>query len=273
MNLIWEIIKLIIELLVIIFVSKNLLVPTLRKIGELLELKPQTIGNIAGIATSIPEFLTVTFSSISGMAEAGIFNILSSNIINSIQYILAIVINKNLRVLKNKALKINLILVLLTIIIPIIIWKIDIGDSVVIAVIYIILFYVFNKINKHYNGKLNIETKETISHVKTNKKKIPIYFVYILLIGIILYLVGNLLSDTLENLRFIFNVSEIIIGIALGIATSIPEFVTFIESQKFHKNSNKELGVIEASNNLFVSNTLNLFIIQSISIIIINFLE
>ena len=33
MNFILEIIKLIIELLVIIFVSKNLLVPTLRKIG------------------------------------------------------------------------------------------------------------------------------------------------------------------------------------------------------------------------------------------------
>lgn len=273
MNFIWEIIKLIIELLIIIFVSKNLLVPVLRKVGELLELKPQIIGNISGIATSIPEFLTVTFSSISGMADAGIFNILSSNIINCIQYILAMAINKNLKVLKNKALKINLVLVLITIIIPIIIWKIDIGDSVAIAVIYIILFYVFNKINKHYNGKLNIETKETISHVKTNKKKITIYFVYILLIGIILYLVGNLLSDTLENLRYIFDVSEIIIGIVLGIATSIPEFVTFIESQKFHKNSNEELGVIEASNNLLVSNTLNLFIIQSISIIIINFLE
>ena len=118
-----------------------------------------------------------------------------------------------------------------------------------------------------------METKETISHVKTNKKKIPIYLTYIVLIGIILYLVGNLLSDTLENLRFIFNVSEIIIGIILGIATSIPEFVTFIESQKFHKNINEELGVIEASNNLLVSNTLNLFVIQSISIIIINFLE
>ena len=269
MNFILEIIKLIIELLIIIFVSKNLLVPVLRKVGELLELKPQTIGNISGIATSIPEFLTVTFSSISGMADAGLFNILSSNIINCIQYILAMAINNNLKVLKNKALKINLV----TIIIPIIIWKIDIGDSVAIAVIYIILFYVFNKINKHYNGKLNIETKETISHVKTNKKKIPIYFVYILLIGIILYLVGNLLRDTLENLRYIFDVSEIIIGIVLGIATSIPEFVTFIESQKFHKNSNEELGVIEASNNLLVSNTLNLFIIQSISIIIINFLE
>ena len=273
MNFIFEIIKLIIELLIIIFVSKNLLVPVLRKVGELLELKPQTIGNISGIATSIPEFLTVTFSSISGMAEAGIFNILSSNIINCIQYILAMAINKNLRVLKNKALKINLVLVLITIIIPIIIWKFNIGNSIGIAVVYIILFYAFNKINKHYNVKLNIKNKETILHVKTNNKKIIIYLAYILLIGIILYLVGNLLSDTLENLRFIFDVSEIIIGIILGIATSIPEFVTFIESQKFHKNSNEELGVIEASNNLLVSNTLNLFVIQSISIIIINFLE
>ena len=37
MNFILEIIKLIIELLIIIFVSKNLLVPVLRKVGELLE--------------------------------------------------------------------------------------------------------------------------------------------------------------------------------------------------------------------------------------------
>ena len=93
-----------------------------------------------------------------------------------------------------------------------------------------------------------------------------------MLIGIILYLVGNLLSDTLENLCYIFNISEIIIGLVLGIATSIPEFITFIESQRFHKNSNEELGVIEASNNLLVSNTLNSFVIQSISIFIINFL-
>ena len=272
MNLFLETAKLIIELLIIIFIAKNLLVPTLRKLGEELKLKAQTIGNISGIATSIPELLTVTFSSISGMAEASIFNILSSNIINIIQYILAMAINKNIRILKNKVLKINLILVVLTIIIPIISWKLEIRSSMGIAVIYIILFYVFNKINRHYSEKLNIKTTETISDVQTNKK-IPIYLVYILLIGIILYLVGNLLSDTLENLRYIFDVSEIIIGLILGVATSIPEFVTFIESQKFHKNSNKESGVIEASNNLLVSNTLNLFIIQSISILIINFLE
>ena len=44
MNLFFEIVKLIVELLIIILVSKNLLVPIIRKLGEKLKLKPHTIG-------------------------------------------------------------------------------------------------------------------------------------------------------------------------------------------------------------------------------------
>ena len=120
--------------------------------------------------------------------------------------------------------------------------------------------------------KYKTDSKE-IEERQFKNKKIYVYVIYILLIGIILYLVGNLLSSTLRNLCYIFNISEVVIGVALGVATSTPEFITFIESQRFHKNANKELGIIEASNNLLVSNTLNLFIIQSLSIVIIYFLE
>ena len=129
MNLFFEIVKLIVELLIIILVSKNLLVPIIRKLGEKLKLKPHTIGNIAGIATSIPEFLTVTFSAVNGMLDTGIFNILSSNISNTIQYTISILLNKNVNLLKNRVIKINMILVLLTIIIPIIVWKLQIMVS------------------------------------------------------------------------------------------------------------------------------------------------
>ena len=125
MYLFFEIVKLIVELLIIILVSKNLLVPIIRKLGEKLKLKPHTIGNIAGIATSIPEFLTVTFSAVNGMLDTGIFNILSSNISNTIQYTISILLNKNVNLLKNRVIKINMILVLLTIIIPIIVWKLQ----------------------------------------------------------------------------------------------------------------------------------------------------
>lgn len=271
MNLFFEIVKLIVELLIIILVSKNLLVPIIRKLGEKLKLKPHTIGNIAGIATSIPEFLTVTFSAVNGMLDTGIFNILSSNISNTIQYTISILLNKNVNLLKNRVIKINMILVLLTIIIPIIVWKLQIMDNIIIVPIFIILFYIFNKIN--IISHKGIENEKEVEERQFKNKKIYVYAIYILLIGIILYLVGNLLSSTLRNLCYIFNISEVVIGAALGVATSTPEFITFIESQRFHKNANKELGIIEASNNLLVSNTLNLFIIQSLSIVIIYFGE
>ena len=62
---------------------------------------------------------------------------------------------------------------------------------------------------------------------------------------------------------------EIVLGIALGFITSIPELITFFESQKHYKNENiGELGVVEATNNLLTSNVLNLFAIQSIGILI-----
>ena len=100
------------------------------------------------------------------------------------------------------------------------------------------------------------------------KKLITKYTLYLVLVGILLFLVGNLLSDTLKDLCNLFGVPEFLIGIVLGIATSIPELITFLESQKYHKEKEKIHGVVEATNNLLTSNMLNLFIIQSIGILL-----
>ena len=71
----------------------------------------------------------------------------------------------------------------------------------------------------------------------------------------------------LSNLTLYFQIPEYILGILLGIVTSLPEFITFLESQKHHSMYNEE-GVIEATNNLLTSNLFNLCIIQSIGIIL-----
>jgi hypothetical protein len=50
----------------------------------------------------------------------------------------------------------------------------------------------------------------------------------------------------------------------------VPELITFFESQKHHKNQeNDMLGIVEATNNLLTSNLSNLFIIQTIGIILV----
>ena len=59
----------------------------------------------------------------------------------------------------------------------------------------------------------------------------------------------------------------------LGFITSIPELMTFFESQKHYKKEDDDmLGVVEATNNLLTSNILNLFAIQTIGILITSIL-
>ena len=89
-----------------------------------------------------------------------------------------------------------------------------------------------------------------------------------------LFVISVFLGNSLERLCFIFHIPQVIVGIILGVATSVPELITFFESQKYHNcESDEMIGVIEATNNLLTSNTLNLFIIQSIGIFIMIFVK
>ena len=91
----YEFIKFIIYSGLIVLISKYILVKTLRKLAENLNLKPKTVGDVAGYATSVPELLTISTSSLRGLQAASVYNILSSNVINFVQYIASIVANKN----------------------------------------------------------------------------------------------------------------------------------------------------------------------------------
>lgn len=276
MELLWEIIQFGIFSGLIVLISKKVLVKTLRDLAENLNLKPKTVGDISGVATSVPELLTISVSSFNGLIGASIYNVLSSNIINFIQYMLAIILNKNHKALKNKAIKVDIILVLLTIILPIGLLFFKVRVNVVCIPIFLTLYLFFRKINdnvhKLYLQKEDKEIEENIEAEdrweRGNKSKAIKNFVVLLITGIILFFIGNLLGNTLEILCNRFNISESVVGIVLGFVTSIPELITFLESQKHHKNlQNDMLGVIEATNNLLMSNLMNLFIIQSIAVL------
>ncbi len=276
MKLFFEIIEFVLYALMIVLISKYVLVNLLRKFAESLNLKAKTVGNIAGIATSMPEFLSVAFASFAGLVGTSIYNILSSNIINFVQYLFAIFLNKNTKALKNKALKIDIFMVVITIIIPCLMLIFNMEVSLQIVPIFILLFALFYYINanthKLYLRKEEKQEEDIInkeSRFIKGKREVTIkYLFYLILTSIALFIVGNLLSGTLENLCLQFNIPQFIIGICLGFITSLPELITFFEAQKHHKNDNSNLGVVEATSNLLTSNVLNLFFIQSFGIII-----
>ncbi len=296
--LFYEFIKFVIYSGLIVLISKYILVKTLRKLAENLNLKAKTIGNIAGYATSVPELLTIATSSFRGLMGASVYNILSSNIINFIQYMAAIILNKNRRAFENKAIKIDIIMVLITIAIPIILLFSNLELNLKILPIFILLYALFVYINsnahklylENEDKKIAEEIEEEGKSERGNTRKTLLYVAILLGCGILLFVVGDLLGNTLENMANVFNIPQIIIGVLLGFITSIPELITFFEAQKHYKNINigngknlqytnvikdeKELkdteflGVVEATNNLLTSNILNLFIIQIIGILI-----
>lgn len=276
-----EIVKFIIYSALIVLISKYILVTTLRKLAESLKLKPKTVGNIAGYATSIPELLTITTSSLRGLSGASVYNIISSNVINLIQYIGAILLNKNVHKIKNRAIITDIILVIFTILIPIVLLKMNIELNIMIAPIFVILYILFrvinNNVHKMYlkNEDEKIEHEIELEEEKESKNRFQTikYIIYLVITGFLLYFVGDKLGNTLETLCKLFNISEAIIGILLGFITSIPELMTFFESQKHYKKEDDDmLGVVEATNNLLTSNILNLFAIQTIGILITSIL-
>lgn len=277
MELFLEILQFIVYTGLIVIISKYILVKTLRNLAENLKLNPKTVGNIAGVATSVPELLTIGASSYSGLLNASIYNVLSSNVINLIQYYAAIILNKNQKSLKNKAIKVDLFLVAITIILPIFFILIKSELQVAMVPVLILLYFGFNRINSNaHKLYLKAEDKE-IEQIQAkenrwergNRRKITRNVIILGVTGILLFVVGNLLGNTLENLCLRFEIPQLIIGIILGFATSIPELITFFESQKHHaKAQNEMLGVVEATNNLLTSNMMNLFVIQSIGVII-----
>lgn len=277
MELFFEIIEFVFFSGLIVLISKNILVKILRNLAENLRLKPKTVGDIAGIATSIPELLTISVSSFNGLISASIYNVLSSNVINVIQYYAAIILNKNQKVLKNKAIRVDLILVAITIIIPIAFIWLNSELQLAMVPVLILFYFGFKKINsnahKLYLKEEDEEIEETLAKEdrweRGNKRKVAKNVIVLVICGILLFFIGNFLGNTLENLCNRFNVPELVIGVMLGLVTSIPELITFFESQKHYKKSkNDVLGVVEATNNLLMSNIMNLFIIQSIGIAI-----
>ena len=269
-----EIIKFLIYSILIVLISKYILVKLLRKLALSLNLSSKTVGNIAGVATSVPELLTVSFSAFAGLVSTSVFNIISSNIINVCQYTLAVMLNKNQKQIRNKGIRIQLILVMFTILIPIFMLVLNIEFKWNIVPIFILLFILFyymnSNVHKLYLKKEDEEESKKIEKEKKSQSKKSVivikYAIYLLLTSVALYFVGDQLSNVLESLAEIFNIPELVLGIALGFITSLPELITFFESQKHY--TEEQEGMVEATNNLLASNVLNLFIIQSIGIII-----
>lgn len=158
----------------------------------------------------MPELLTVFFSSLQGMFDTSIYNIISSNVINFTQYITSVVINKNGKVLQNRALKIELGIVVFTILIPLAMIVFGINANITIVPIFILafimLYYIKGNAYKVYkiqdiNSEEIRKIEEEKKWVRHKEKKAVTTVLQLFGVGVILFFVGNLLRKYIRSTK------------------------------------------------------------------------
>ena len=286
--MIYNFILFIILVLGIVVVTRNMMISSIRKIAVYLRWNTKIVGQILGYATSMPEFLNAFVSASIVMISTSIYNVISSNIINVVFVLLSTFMCKRTKSIIHKKFIVDYIMTVISILLPIILIQFGIADKITVIPLFIIFYLVFlfisSKTNYFKEGEEELEDerkeikreekKEKLKTRRLNKvrkQRVITSFIILFLSFIVLYLLGDRLSIVLEKLGKEFGVPEIILGIIIGIATSLPELLSFFSSYKRHSrctNTNKDKGAVEVINNLVASNVANLCIIQTLAIIV-----
>lgn len=264
----------------IIVIAKYMMMYFIRKISYAFQLSTGTTGKIIGYATSTPELIGSVAAASVGMIATSIFNILSSNIINVFLFLSAAIYYKKQKDLYKKEYLDEYIITAITILLPIAILVIGVQTHWSLIPLLGLLFFVYLFVDKSFNS-VNVNDKD---NTKKNKllekskdknpkdfKKITFYFGMLVLSILILYILGNRLGNVLETLGANFGIPELLLGILMGVITSLPELTSFFCSFSYYKEDNEEAGdkaTLEALNNLTSSNASNLFLIQTIALLV-----
>lgn len=269
----------------IILVTKKMMIHSIRRIAIYLRWKNNVVGQLLGYATSTPELIGAVVAGSLGMVNTSIMNVLSSNIINLILVIVISMIFGKTKTLINKKFKYDYIIIIISIIVPYILYKTNYAtrlETIPILIIIYLIYLLFSKYNNYFAAEkedLKLDKQSIRFGTKRlKKKKIRVdrkiklrkSIITLAISLILLYFLGNALGNILENLGKELGVPEIYLGIILGIITSIPETITFITSFRRHrrcKDKEKDLGAVEVVNNLATSNVSNIAIIQTVAII------
>ena len=246
------------------------------------------MGKYFGYATSTPELLNAFVSSSIGMISTSIYNVVSSNIINVVFVLISTFICKRSKSIIHKKFIVDYIMTVISILLPITLMQFKIADKITVIplfiIFYLIFIYISSKANyfKETEEELEDERKEILKEEKkeklktrrlnkVRKQRVLISWIILFISLGLLYILGDKLSVVLETLGKEFKVSEIILGIVIGIATSLPELLSFFSSYKRHSrctNPAKDKGAVEVVNNLVASNVANLCIIQTLAIFV-----
>jgi Ca2+/Na+ antiporter len=204
----------------IIGLVKYGLVPGIDKLSASLGWSLKARGKATGYATSVPELVTLVAAGLSGVWEAGLWNIASSNLINLSLAVIAIMVHKRLGEVGNRRFLKEIVFAFVGILAPLLLMTLKMDTHVAVIPCLFVLFGAYLLLDKGDGEPPECQGDLEESSV----------FVGLLTIAVTLGFIvvaGNFLGDATRSVVVEMGVPAAAAGWILGLVTSLPEAVTF----------------------------------------------
>jgi Ca2+/Na+ antiporter len=252
----------------VVIITRYLLTKGVEWLADNAHMTPKLKGKILGFSTSIPELVATTSTAAAGLLGAGLWNIASSNIINCVLFLSALIWHRQQgRIVQTQFIDeigfalsaIGLPLLLAT--------QTGMERSPWTAVALFMVFLIYLGLDKVLNRHVHQEYAEEIQRVEGNHTvAAALVLIGLGILGIALtgYYMGHYASKVVHQL----GVPQWAVGWILGFITSLPEltsfFAVFSEAKKRGERSDASLQA--NLDNLAASNMSNLGLIFPIGI-------
>ena len=270
--LLWTLLQFLALTGLIIVVARFLLYQPAKGIAHRLHLGNRAAGQLLGYLTSVPELVTTIAVAATGFMSAVAFNILSSNIINVLLAMGAATAYRGLRDLGSPRLRREHVLIGISIVVPIVLLLTGQVESAWVIPIFVLGYAAYlvmlRRISNESPGPVEYEEFSRVEVGRGLGKR-----TYLVLNGAIialalvgLYFLGDALGGTVHELGTTFGVPQVVIGLLMGVVTSLPELTTFVSSYHAHRGRALHRATEEVTHNVLASNASNLLIVQTIGL-------
>ena len=204
---------------IIVFVKYGL-VAAIDQLAGALGWSTKARGQATGFATSAPELVALIAAGLSGVWEAGLWNIASSNIINAGLMLLAVLRFGQLRELFNSRFADEIGFALIGVAAPLLLMTFGFDTNWMVIPVLFGLFVVYRVADKKLNPPARSTAEEGVGSLPLG---------VILTVGalVLIAVAGVFLGDATEAVVEQMGVRPALAGWILGVVTSLPEVVTF----------------------------------------------
>jgi Ca2+/Na+ antiporter len=269
-----EVIEFVVLTALIVVVARFLLYQPAKGISQRLKFSEHGVGQLLGYLTSAPELVATIAVAATGLMATVAYNILSSNVINVFLAILAASFYGQVRNLLSRRFWREQLLIAISIVVPILLLITGQVESAWVIPFFLVGYIAYLLVIRRISADSAAPTEYgEVVHVEVDSRlSLRMYLalnVLIILVALVgLYFLGTALGSTVYELGTTFGVPEIVLGVVIGVVTSLPELTTFFSSYLWHRNNGSDRANEEVVHNTLASNASNLLLIQTLGLVV-----